>query len=430
MKRVVVPAVIAIVILAGVAAGVWFALRGSIAGAVTEQARLAGELLDAHVPVNESLVRSLVRPGLHVVLFDQQAGVVIASEGGGIAVHPLPPDGIPAPGGPPERPAPPPDAPGGAAPNTRPPNTGPPRSGPFAAFATALLHVSPVRVARGGQAIDVAPDPGTVATWLAFDLAGFALAALIVAALATARAFGFARAERDELEASIAERRAEAERYQRFFAETGHELRTPLTVMTGYVDILRGRTAIEPLDARILDGLHAETARMRVLVEKMLTLARLESHAAVPRLLDVASAAREAAATLQRRYPERTIGVTADESGSIVIDADDFSAAVGNLLENAVKYAPGSAIEIETAIRAHGVTTAVIDHGPGIDAAERKAIFDRFYRGRGSTHGEGLGLGLAIVKRIADRWNGTIECESAPGRTVFALTFPLADEES
>jgi len=161
----------------------------------------------------------------------------------------------------------------------------------------------------------------------------------------------------------------------------------------------------------------------------MMTLARLDSHVSVPRLLDVGTAAREAAQTLQRRYPAREVRVLADATASIIIDADDFSAGLGNLLENAVTYAPDSPITIETRLHDGQVTTAVIDRGPGISAEEREAIFGRFYRGGGRALGEGLGLGLAIVRRVADRWNGTIDCTSGAGRTEFRLSFPVADEE-
>jgi signal transduction histidine kinase len=155
----------------------------------------------------------------------------------------------------------------------------------------------------------------------------------------------------------------------------------------------------------------------------------LDSQAAVPRLVDAGAAARDAAHTLQRRYPQREVRVQTERSASIIVDADDLSAALGNLLENAVTYAPDSPIGIETRVRDGQVTTAVTDRGPGIGEAEREAIFDRFYRGEGRALGEGLGLGLAIVRRVAERWNGSIECTSAVGRTEFRLTFPIADEE-
>jgi signal transduction histidine kinase len=254
------------------------------------------------------------------------------------------------------------------------------------------------------------------------------LGALLIAGFATAQVVARSRRDRQALEARITERAQAAERYQRFLAETGHELRTPLTVMMGYVDILRTGNA-GAVDQRILDGMYAETTRMRRLVEKMMTLARLDSQAAVPRLLDIGTAAREAAQTVQRRYPQREFRVLTGSTASIVADADDISAALGNLLENAVTYAPESPITIETHVHDGRVTAAVIDRGPGIGEAEREAIFDRFYRGGGRALGEGLGLGLAIVRRVADRWNGTVDCTSGEGRTEFRLTFPVADEE-
>jgi signal transduction histidine kinase len=292
-----------------------------------------------------------------------------------------------------------------------------------------MARVAPIRVERDGRAIKIALDPLELGRWLALDIACFVVGSLVIAGTASVRVAYAARAERRALEARVAERRAAAERYQRFLAETGHELRTPLTVITGYVDILRARGGGAPLDERIVDGMHAETARMRVLVEKMLLLARLESDASVPRLLDVATAAREAAQTLQRRYPDHDVRLEAHQTASIVIDADDYAAALGNVLENAVKYAPGSPILIETSVRDGQTTTSISDRGPGVDVEEQPVIFDRFYRGRDRAVGEGLGLGLAIVKRVADRWNGTVGCESADGTTVFRLTFPLADEE-
>jgi signal transduction histidine kinase len=290
------------------------------------------------------------------------------------------------------------------------------------------VRLPPNHTERNGRAIDIAPDLPTLVHWFLLDVAALLVGVLIIAGVATARVLARSRRDREALEARIGERAAAVERYQRFLAETGHELRTPLTVMMGYVDILRANNS-GAVDQRILDGMYAETTRMRGLVEKMMTLARLDSQVAVPRLLDIGTAAREAAQTLRRRYPEREILAQTDASASIIIDADDFSAAVGNLLENAVTYAPGSPIAIETRVRDGRAIVAVIDRGPGIGAGEREAIFDRFYRGGGRALGEGLGLGLAIVRRVAERWNGTIDVTSGDGKTEFRLAFPVADEE-
>jgi signal transduction histidine kinase len=416
MNRVVVPAALAVLILLGSAAGIWVALLRGVATAMTAQSRLASETLDANVPFTPALARALVQQGLHVVLVDHNLGIVIDATASGAIVRPGPGDGGQLPGAPPGAPPPPPGAP-------------PPQGARPSAFAESFVRLVPLRVMRGDRSIDITPDLSVLQRWFAIDIAVFVFGSLAIIVFATARVVARARRDRRALEARITERAEAAERYQRFLAETGHELRTPLTVLSGYVDILRASNTAGAVDQRVLDGMFAEAARMRRLVEKMMTLARLESQAAVPRLVDVGTAAREAAQTLQRRYPQREVRALTERTASIIIDADDLAAALGNLLENAVTYAPESPITIETRVSNGSVTTAVTDRGPGIGQDEREAIFDRFYRGGGRALGEGLGLGLAIVRRVAGRWNGTIDCTSGEGRTEFRLTFPVADEE-
>lgn len=422
MKRVVVPAALAAIVLLACAAGVWVALVGGVASAMAAQARLAGESLDANVPFTPALANTLLQPGLHVVLVDRGTGVVVDATASGVIVRPPPENGAPPP--------PPPGAPqpgGEPLPGQQPPpgTQGPPPS----VFAHDLVRLAPLRVERGERSIGISPDLGVLLRWFAIDVAILIVGLLAIGGFTTSRIVARSRRDRDALEARISERAEAVERYQRFLAETGHELRTPLTVLMGYVDILRASNAGGAVDQRVLDGMHAEATRMRRLVEKMMTLARLESQAAVPRLIDAGTAVREAAQTLQRRYPQRDVRVQTGRTASIIIDADDFSAALGNLLENAVTYAPDSPIAIETRVADGRVTTTVTDRGPGIGEAEREAIFDRFYRGGGRALGEGLGLGLAIVRRVAERWNGTIDCTSGAGKTEFRLTFPVADEE-
>jgi signal transduction histidine kinase len=424
MYRVVVPAVLAVVVLLCTAAGVWFAHVRSVAVAVTTQSHVAAEVLDGNVGLTVAVARSLVQPGLHVVIIDRDSGSVIDANGAGVTTRPLP--GSPDGGGPPAFAFPPPGAPPQSA--GMPP---PPRGvfGPITTFALSLARIAPAHVDRDDGSIQIAPDGRDLALWLVGDVLATVLGVALIFAVAARNVTVRSREQSRALARRMSERVEAAERYRRFLAETGHELRTPLTVMAGYVDILLARNARESVDQRILDGMHAETTRMRALVEKMMTLARLDSEPAVPRLLDVATAAREAAQTSQRRYPQRDVRVHAEQTASIVIDADDFSAALGNLVENAVRYAPDSPIVIETSIRDGLAVTSVLDHGPGISPADREVMFDRFARGRATAPGEGLGLGLAIVRRVADRWNGTIACTSGEGSTEFRLTFPLADEE-
>jgi two-component system OmpR family sensor kinase len=303
------------------------------------------------------------------------------------------------------------------------------RTPPIDALALSLAQLRPVHIDRGGRRADLFPDGAMLGRWLAIDGAALGLGLLAIAGSAGFVSASRARADRAGLQAALEKRDAEAARYRRFLAETGHELRTPLTVMSGYVDIMRSSASGGALDARIVEGMYAETARMRVLVEKMLTLARLDSEAAVPRLIDLAAATEEAAETARRRFPSAHISLRASADARVVIDADDYAAALGNLIENAVKYAPSSPIAIETGI-ANGMTfTRVTDRGPGIPAGQRDAIFERFFRGDERSGSQGSGLGLAIVKRVTERWNGSVELRSDGGETAFTLLFPQADEE-
>jgi signal transduction histidine kinase len=132
---------------------------------------------------------------------------------------------------------------------------------------------------------------------------------------------------------------------------------------------------------------------------------------------------------MRAKYANRNIDVRDGNRAHVVIDQDDLYEALHNLIENALKYAPGSDVNVQTGIEAGRAYARVIDHGPGIPAAEKGAVFKRFYRGAGRSDSEGSGLGLAIVARVADRWNGTIDLDSSARETVFTLTFPLADEE-
>jgi signal transduction histidine kinase len=424
-----VAATAALAIALTVAAGIctWLVRVRAVADAVVQQGQLARVLIDASAPFDEKTARSLWRPGLSVVVFDEDAGRLIEARNGTYLSRALPPgpEGAP-PGGPPGAgnglPAPGIGLPG-------PGNAQQPHSF-VASVAGALAHIAPAHVEGDILTITVSPDTDSLGLWLACDAAAVVLGVIALAGIAAARAAGHVRAERRLLEAKSEERREAAERYQRFLAETAHELRTPLTIVSGYVDILRAsRGGVQAFDERIVEGLRAETARMRVLVAKMLTLARLESPAGVPRLLDVAGAAQASLETMRRRYPERTISLLAADAGSIVIDADDFADALGNLVENALKYAPGTEVAIAVSAHEGRTSISVSDRGPGVAADERERIFERFYRGRDRSETEGLGLGLAIVKGVTERWGGEVRLESVPGRTVFTLTFPLADEE-
>jgi two-component system sensor histidine kinase MprB len=132
----------------------------------------------------------------------------------------------------------------------------------------------------------------------------------------------------------------------------------------------------------------------------------------------------EAVQRASRRRPAATF--TAELAPTVVEGVPErLGRAVDNLLDNAAKYSPdGTVVEIDL----RGGVLTVRDHGPGIPAADRPHVFDRFYRGSGARGRPGSGLGLAIVRQVAETHGGTIAVDEAPGGgTRFELRLPALD---
>jgi len=227
--------------------------------------------------------------------------------------------------------------------------------------------------------------------------------------------------------AAAFEERGHAEaRMRRFLADAGHEMRTPLSVVTAYIDILRkGGTHDEHVRAQAFSTLASETQRMRRLVDRLVALARLEQpETTQPVPVDVGVLAHDAvAAVVAARGGDVSCEV---ESGTFVLaDPADLHEAIGNLVDNAVKYGAGSLVRVMVEHARDAIVVRVSDCGPGIDPLEQDKIFERFYRGSAQQEVDGSGLGLAIAARAATRAGGELTLErSGGGETVFALRLP------
>jgi two-component system OmpR family sensor kinase len=222
------------------------------------------------------------------------------------------------------------------------------------------------------------------------------------------------------------ERRRVEDQIRQFVAEAGHELRTPLTVVAGYVDVLRRGGIADPDLARTVFGsLTAEVKRMRTLVERLMTLARLDrSVEAQPEVVDVGAIVRQAVSALAVITPTP---ITVDAADQLLVLGEpvDLYEVVANLIENAVKYGAQTPVAVTVCTTGDSILVRVRDGGPGICDDERARIFERFYRG--ANHGEvaGSGLGLAIAEKAAARLGGTMVLEDGrAGMTTFALTVP------
>jgi two-component system OmpR family sensor kinase len=223
----------------------------------------------------------------------------------------------------------------------------------------------------------------------------------------------------DRLERAFAERRASEERLRVFIADASHELRTPLASIRGYAELFRIGAAREPADTeKAMRRIEEEAARMGVLVEDLLTLARLDEVRDAPRVeVDLAALARDAVDDARAIAPDRRIELDA-EPATVLGDADQLRQVLGNLLRNALAHTPPHTL-VEVSLRTGGgeAVIEVRDHGPGLPTDDPAALFERFWRAEvGRARGKGgAGLGLAIVAAIVDAHGGRVSAANAPG---------------
>ena len=229
------------------------------------------------------------------------------------------------------------------------------------------------------------------------------------------------------LQAALAAQRA-------FVADAAHELRTPLTALQLQVQLVERATSDADRTAA-LGELKSGLMRSTHAVEQLLTLARHEPGAAEYRYAPVrlAELARNVVVELAPLAGARRIdlGVAqADEAALVSGDNDALRILLSNLVANALRYTPaGGRVDVACGLREGQAWIEVADTGPGISAAERERVFDRFYR-RGDDDDGGIigsGLGLSIVRTIADRHGAQVSlADSASGGLLARVVFPHA----
>jgi two-component system OmpR family sensor kinase len=234
----------------------------------------------------------------------------------------------------------------------------------------------------------------------------------------------------ERLEQAFAARTASEERLRRFLADASHELRTPLASIRGYAELFRLGAVREPDEvANAMRRIEDESGRMGVLVEDLLALARLDEHPErEPQAVDLAALARDAVQDARARAPEREISLSADGAAMVSGDPLQLRQVFANLLGNAIVHTPGGTpIEVAITDGTGEVIVTVSDHGPGIAAAEREHLFERFWRREGGRERgrAGSGLGLAIVQGVVNAHRGSIEVRDVPGGGAsFVVTLP------
>jgi two-component system phosphate regulon sensor histidine kinase PhoR len=217
-----------------------------------------------------------------------------------------------------------------------------------------------------------------------------------------------------------------------FVANVSHEMRTPLTVLAGFVETMATLSLTEVERRRVLTLMDQQTTRMQTLLTDLLTLAQLEGSprpptdrwVAVDPLLEQVRSDGEALSAGRHR-----IAVEASPAGELAGSLTELLSAVGNLVNNAVRYTPeGGRVDIRWRVRDDGSgELEVADTGIGVEREHLPRLTERFYRVDGSRSREtgGTGLGLSIVKHVVQRHGGSLDIQSEPGKgSRFRIVLP------
>jgi two-component system sensor histidine kinase KdpD len=278
--------------------------------------------------------------------------------------------------------------------------------GPGTAAATTVVRIAPLEV----EVVASREHP--------FAGSDRALLEALVAGLAAA-------IDRLRLESEARDARVDAQvgrTRSGFLSALTHNLRTPLASIKAASSTLRAPDLdLSPTDrAELLDTIYDETERLERLVTNILELSRIRAGGLEVRrqpvdLRDLAQAAIRRLRPLARAHRVRLD--LPPELADVEVDVQMMEQVFGNLLENALRFAPpGSEILVTCCRTGPGdVEVRVADHGPGVPPDERERIFDEFARVDARPDASGTGLGLAIVHALVTAHGGRVWCEETPG---------------
>jgi two-component system, OmpR family, heavy metal sensor histidine kinase CusS len=217
-------------------------------------------------------------------------------------------------------------------------------------------------------------------------------------------------------------------RLSQFSADLAHELRTPIANMLGEAQVALSRDRSPAEYRETIESTIGECERLSGIVDNLLFVARADA-AREPverKQFDARAAVEKIAAFYQTIAEDHHVAINCTGQGQISADPALFERAVGNLVDNALRFTPqNGSIQIALAEHATDFEVAVSDNGSGIASEHLPRVFDRFYRAESSRGSDGAGLGLALVKSIVDLHGGSASIQSEIGRgTVVSLTFP------
>jgi two-component system, OmpR family, sensor kinase len=216
-----------------------------------------------------------------------------------------------------------------------------------------------------------------------------------------------------------------------FVANASHQLRTPLTGLRLRLESAAAKVDSAELQAE-LAAAEQEAERLARLLTALLTLAREGDRPQSARPVSLEEAVERAHERWAVPAEQRDHQLVLAGNGDVVVQAseEDLAIMLDNLLENALHYTPpGTTVTLEWGRNERDAYLAVLDEGPGIDADDETALFERFARGSASRGGPGgTGLGLAIVRTLAHRWRGDAHIANRPeGGACVEVRLPVSE---
>ncbi len=223
--------------------------------------------------------------------------------------------------------------------------------------------------------------------------------------------------------------RAADEMKNDFVATVSHELRTPLTAITGFTDLLLTDSLADEQRHDYLRRVRRNAQSLNALIGDVLAFARLDRDTLLdPEQLDLAHDVPLILDQLAPILDGFTVDIELHGAAPAFVDREALTRILTNLVTNVARYAPrGSRVVVTVKSRDDTAVVTVTDEGPGIPPAERRHVFDRFYRGSNAvaSRAPGTGIGLAVVRELAQRSGGDVSVgDGDPRGARFEVTLP------
>jgi two-component system, OmpR family, sensor histidine kinase CiaH len=208
-----------------------------------------------------------------------------------------------------------------------------------------------------------------------------------------------------------------------------HELKTPIAVAKLNLETLQKRKLDESQQQRLIENTIQETNRLNTLCSNILLSSQIETgrYSLSKEEINFSELVQNCASDFIIRYPKRNIHTNIAEDISLQGDHLMLQMAINNLIDNALKYSSkDAAVTISLEAKGNEILLSVADEGKGIEAAEKKKIFDKYYRigNKATKEAKGTGLGLYLTKKIIQQHKAAIFLkDNIPSGSIFVITF-------